>query len=158
MTRIAARAVQKITTFQTDTGEPMVFFQPGGLKIARRPEQEEQLHEEVARGRQLGLDVAMIPLDEASRLMPYLVTDGVRAAMHMRTDIYLEPVQVPIGYARASARLGATLLPHTLVEEILSEGAWSPAFVRRAGKSARPSWSMQPVPGSASWPRREVRQ
>jgi glycine/D-amino acid oxidase-like deaminating enzyme len=29
MTRIAARAAQKITTFQTDTGEPMVFFQPG---------------------------------------------------------------------------------------------------------------------------------
>ena len=122
MTRIAAKAVQKITTFQADTGEPMVFFQPGSLKIARRPEHEAQLHEEVARGRHLGLKVAMIPLDEATRLMPYLVTDGVRAVMHMRTDIYLEPVQVPIGYARASARLGATLLPHTPVEEILIEG------------------------------------
>jgi glycine/D-amino acid oxidase-like deaminating enzyme len=122
MTRIAARAVQKITTFEADTGEPMVFFQPGSLKIARRPEHEAQLHEEVARGRELGLDVAMISLDEAARLMPYLVTEGVRAVMHMRTDIYLEPVQVPIGYARASARLGATLLPHTPVEEILIEG------------------------------------
>ena len=122
MTCIAAKAVQKITTFQADTGEPMVFFQPGSLKIARRPEHEAQLHEEVARGRHLGLNVAMIPLDEATRLMPYLVTDGVRAVMHMRTDIYLEPVQVPIGYARASARLGATLLPHTPVEEILIEG------------------------------------
>jgi glycine/D-amino acid oxidase-like deaminating enzyme len=39
--------------------------------------------------------------------------------MHMRTDVYLEPVQVPIGYARASARLGATLLPNTPAEEIL---------------------------------------
>jgi glycine/D-amino acid oxidase-like deaminating enzyme len=42
--------------------------------------------------------------------------------MHMRSDVYLEPVQVPIGYARASRRLGATLLPHTPVEEILTEG------------------------------------
>ena len=42
--------------------------------------------------------------------------------MHMRSDVYLEPVQIPIGYARASGRLGATLLPHTPVEEILTEG------------------------------------
>jgi glycine/D-amino acid oxidase-like deaminating enzyme len=121
MTRIAARAVQKITTFQADTGEPMVFFQPGSLKVARRPDHEAQLHAEVQRGQQLGLDVALISLDEARRLMPYLVTDGVRAVMHLRSDIYLEPVQIPIGYARASARLGATLLAHTPVEEILTE-------------------------------------
>lgn len=122
MTRIAARAVQKIVTFQADTGEPMLFFQPGSLKIARRPEHEAQLHEEVQRGQQLGLDVGLISLDEARRLMPYLVTDGVRAVMHMRSDVYLEPVQIPIGYARASARLGATLLAHTPVEEILTDG------------------------------------
>jgi glycine/D-amino acid oxidase-like deaminating enzyme len=35
MTCIAAKAVQKITTFQADTGEPMVFFQPGSLKSNR---------------------------------------------------------------------------------------------------------------------------
>jgi glycine/D-amino acid oxidase-like deaminating enzyme len=50
------------------------------------------------------------------------VTDGVRAVMHMRTDIYLEPVQVPIGYARASARLGAKVLANTPSEEIVTEG------------------------------------
>ena len=51
MTRIAARGVKKIVDFQAETGEPMVFFQPGSLKIARRPEHEAQLHEEVERGR-----------------------------------------------------------------------------------------------------------
>ncbi len=121
MTRIAARGVEKITGFEVETGEKMVFFQPGSLKIARRPEHEAQLHDEVKRGKALGLDVAMISLDEARRLMPYLVTDGVRAVMHMRSDIYLEPVQVPIGYARASARLGARLLAHTPVSEIVVE-------------------------------------
>ena len=45
MTRIAARGVEKIMNFQAETGEPMVFFQPGSLKIARRPEHEAQLHE-----------------------------------------------------------------------------------------------------------------
>jgi glycine/D-amino acid oxidase-like deaminating enzyme len=122
MTRIAARAVKKIETFAADTGEPMVFFQPGSLKIARRPEHEAQLHEEVARGKRLGLDVALVTPEDAQRLMPYLATDGVRAAMHVRSDVYLEPVQIPAGYARASGRLGAALLPHTPVEEIVIEG------------------------------------
>lgn len=122
MTRIAARGVQKIVDFEAETGEPMVYYQPGSLKIARRPEHEAQLHEEVERGRQLGLDVALISLDEARTLMPYLVTDAVRAVMHMRSDVYLEPVQIPLGYARASARLGAVVLPHTPVEEILVNG------------------------------------
>jgi glycine/D-amino acid oxidase-like deaminating enzyme len=122
MTRISARGIRKIETFTADTGQPMVFFQPGSLKIARRPEHEAQLHEEVARGKRLGLDVVLVTPQDAQRLMPYLATDGVRAAMHVRSDIYLEPVQVPMGYARASGQLGAVLLPYTPVEEILTEG------------------------------------
>ena len=65
MTRIAARGVQKIIDFQVETGEPMVFVQPGSLKIARRPEHEAQLNDEVKQGTDLGLDVALISLDEA---------------------------------------------------------------------------------------------
>ena len=122
MTRIAARGVQKIVDFQAETGEPMVFVQPGSLKIARRPEHEAQLNDEVKQGTNLGLDVALISLDEARCLVPYLVTEGVRAVMHVRSDLYLEPVQVPLGYARASARLGATLLANTPAQEILTEG------------------------------------
>ena len=119
MTRIAALSVQMIERFEADTGEKLIFFQPGSLKIARRPEHEAQLHNEVARGQKLGLDVALITLEEAQRLMPYLCTEGVRAVMHMRTDVYLEPVQIPALYARAAGRLGAALLPNTRVEEIL---------------------------------------
>jgi glycine/D-amino acid oxidase-like deaminating enzyme len=122
MTRIAARGVEKIVNFEVETGEPIAFVQSGSLKIARRAEHEAQLHDEVKRGKELGLDVTMISPDAAQRLMPYLVTDGVRAVMHMRTDIYLEPVQVPAGYARASERLGATVLANTPVEEILTTG------------------------------------
>src|SRR5271154_1772340 len=60
MTRIAAKGVEKIAIFGAETGEPMVFFQPGSLKIARRSEHELQLHEEVERGTGIGLDVALI--------------------------------------------------------------------------------------------------
>ena len=158
MTRIAARGVQKIIDFQVETGEPMVFVQPGSLKIARRPEHEAQLNDEVNQGTNLGLDVALISLDEARCLMPYLVTEGIRAVMHMRTDLYLEPVQVPLGYARASARLGATLLANTPAQEILTEGGASPACARRAARYVPASWSTRGAPGSALWRRRSDRR
>ena len=158
MTRIAARAVQKIVDFQVETGEPIVFVQPGSLKIARRPEHEAQLNDEVKQGTNLGLDVALISLDEARCLVPYLVTEGVRAVMHVRSDLYLEPVQVPLGYARASARLGATLLANTPAQEILTEGG-GVAGVRTPRGEIRARIVVDAgAPGSALWRRRADRR
>src|SRR5437870_3767613 len=57
MTQLAAMAVKKIERFEVDTGQPLAFHQPGSLKIARLPAHEEQLREEVTRGKRLGLDV-----------------------------------------------------------------------------------------------------
>ncbi|MBV8914543.1 MAG: FAD-binding oxidoreductase [Acetobacteraceae bacterium] len=122
MTRIAAHSVRKIEDFRTETGEDLVFYQPGSLKVARRPEHALQLEDEVARGRRLGLDVAMISLEQARALMPFLRTDGVLAVMHMRTDVYLEPAQIPALYARACGRLGGTLLANTAVLGVETEG------------------------------------
>jgi glycine/D-amino acid oxidase-like deaminating enzyme len=121
MTRLAVMAVKKIERFEADTGQPLVFYQPGSLKIARRPEHEEQLREEAARGKQLGLDIDLITPEEAQRLMPFLQTKGIRAVTHMRTDVYLEPVQIPRGYVQACAALGATLLPDTRVTGVVTE-------------------------------------
>lgn len=122
MTSIAAEGVRRIERFTAETGEPMVFHQPGSLKVARRPEHADQLHEEAARGRRLGLDVVLLSPDEARELMPFLHTTGVTGVMHMRTDIYLEPRQVPEGYVRAAERLGAAVLPRTGVTALLIEG------------------------------------
>ena len=38
------------------------------------------------------------------------------------TDLYLEPSQIPDGYARAAERLGVQMLPHTLVTGIVLRG------------------------------------
>jgi glycine/D-amino acid oxidase-like deaminating enzyme len=39
-----------------------------------------------------------------------------------QSDLYLEPSQIPDGYARAAERLGARMLPHTLVSGIVLHG------------------------------------
>jgi glycine/D-amino acid oxidase-like deaminating enzyme len=121
LTRLAVRAVEKIGRFTEETGEPMVFHQPGSLTIARTPEHLEGLHARVARGKRFGCDIDMIAPEEARALMPFLHTKGVLGVCHMRTDLYLEPGQLPTGYARAAERLGAKLMPDTEVTGIVVE-------------------------------------
>jgi len=118
MTRLAMRAVKKIEKFQEETGEPLVCHQTGSLTIARLPEHEEQLRLEVERARPFKLGVQLISPGEAQRMMPFLETKGVRAVTYSPTDLYLEPVQIPLGYARAAERLGAVMLPNTMVTGI----------------------------------------
>jgi glycine/D-amino acid oxidase-like deaminating enzyme len=118
MTRLAMMAVNKIERFEAETGESITYHQSGSMKIARTADHEEQLRTEVARGRRLGLDIDFVSIDEALRKTPFLESTGIRAITYTPSDLYLEPVQIPAGYARAAARLGATLLPNTTVTAI----------------------------------------
>ena len=121
MMRLARRAVQKIERFTEETGQPLEFFQPGSMNIARLPRHAEMLRNAMPWGKQFGLDIDLITPEEARELMPFLHTKGVLAVSHMRSDVYLEPAQLPMGYALASQKLGATLLPHTRVTGIVTE-------------------------------------
>jgi glycine/D-amino acid oxidase-like deaminating enzyme len=118
MTALAKRAVRKIEGFKAETGEDIVFYQPGALKIARLPKHVEQLKGEVERGRRMGTGIEMISPAEASAKNPFLTTTGVLGVIYSPTDLYLEPSQIPNGYAKAAVKLGVSALPHTLVTGI----------------------------------------
>jgi glycine/D-amino acid oxidase-like deaminating enzyme len=122
MTRLAMRSVEKITQFAEETGEPMVYYQSGSVKIARQERNLPQIREELSEGKAVGLDIE--PLDEAGlrELTPFANPDGILGMWFTPSDLYLEPVQIPLGYANAAARLGAQLMPHTAVTAILREG------------------------------------
>jgi glycine/D-amino acid oxidase-like deaminating enzyme len=115
MTRLAVRSVEKIIRFTEETGEPLIFHQPGSINVARTPGHAAQLQKAVGYGKSLGLDIDLITPEQGHELMPFLHTQGILAMTHMRTDLYLEPSQIALGYARASEKLGATLLPNTTV-------------------------------------------
>ena len=57
MTQLARMAVEKIKNFTAETGEELVYFQSGSLRIARTAEHEQQLRRDVERGQKLGVDV-----------------------------------------------------------------------------------------------------
>src|SRR5262245_39554907 len=138
MTRLAMRSVEAVTRFADEVGEPLVFHRTGSMKIARLPAHVEQVRQEVARGRRLGVDIDLISPAEACRIVPFLESTGIRAISYTASDIYLEPSQLPLGYARAAEKLGAMLLEHTAVTGIDVSGGRITGVVTDRGRIAAP--------------------
>jgi glycine/D-amino acid oxidase-like deaminating enzyme len=114
--------VRKIESFERDTGEKLDFCQPGALKITRTEAHVAQLDRELARGRRMETGIERITPAEARAKNPFLETVGILAVNFVPSDLYLEPSQIPRLYARAAERLGATMLPHTLVTGVTLRG------------------------------------
>jgi 4-methylaminobutanoate oxidase (formaldehyde-forming) len=123
MVEVVKLAAEKLKRFSEDTGQPLAWTRSGSLKVARRPEDVAVLDSEHERGRRFGLDVELISPAAASRLNPFLWPEGVLAVMRIGDDLYFEPSQVAIGFARGAEARGATLLPHTAVTRVeIDEG------------------------------------
>jgi 4-methylaminobutanoate oxidase (formaldehyde-forming) len=121
MVRLLSRAAELIKRFSEETGQPLDWTQSGSLKVARRPEDVAVLEGEVARARRLGLDVELISPEQAHGLHPFLQPDGVLAVLRVGDDLYFDPAQVAVGFARAAESYGATTLPHTTVRRVQIE-------------------------------------
>ncbi len=118
MTRLIKVAAAAIPRFTEETGQPLDWVRSGSLKVARRTADAEVIEADIARGRRLGLDVEQITLVEAHRLNPFFETDGVAAVMRVGDDMYFDPAQVAVGFARGAAARGVTLLPGTAVTSV----------------------------------------
>jgi len=119
MINLIKLAAERIKRFTEDTGQPLDWVHPGSLKVARREQDAEVIESDIIRGRRLGLDVERISPQEAHRLNPFLEPEGVVAVMRVGDDMYFDPSQVAVGFARGAEALGATLLPHTSVTQVL---------------------------------------
>jgi glycine/D-amino acid oxidase-like deaminating enzyme len=121
MVQLVLQATRNLKRFTEDTGQPLEWTQSGSLKVARRPQDAKVIESDIERGRRLGLDVEGISPDEAHRLNPFLQPEGVLAVMRVGDDLYFDPSQVAIGFARGAEARGATLLPHTAVTRVQIE-------------------------------------
>src|SRR5215471_2690121 len=113
MTSLIKDACRKIEAFSEETGQPLDWVHSGSLKIARRPQDAEVIQADFERGQRMGLDVELISAEQASRLNPFLKPSGVVGVMRIGDDRYFDPAQVAVGFAKAAAAQGATLLPKT---------------------------------------------
>jgi glycine/D-amino acid oxidase-like deaminating enzyme len=156
LSAIGQLAIKKLMAFETDTGQPLEVFQPGSIKVARAPSDIQQIHDEVRRGKAMGVDVDYVTPDTAKRLAPWFAPSGALTMWHARGDIYLEPAELPLAYLAAfAARGGSVLQRHTVLDfesdrsgltgvitdrgrigsttVVLAAGAWTPVLAERAG-------------------------
>jgi glycine/D-amino acid oxidase-like deaminating enzyme len=144
--------------FTEETGQPLDWVHAGSLKIARRAEDAKVIAGDVARGRRMGLDLDEISPHEAHRLHPFLQPKGIAAAMHVGDDIYFNPPQVAVGFARAAEARGAALLPRTTVTRINIEGGKVTGVETDRGSiradvvvDAAGAWTRQMAEASGIW-------
>src|SRR5262245_40796175 len=133
MIELIKLAAKRIRGFTQDTGQPLDWVPSGSLKVARRDQDVAVIDDDVVRGRRLGLDVARISPEEAHRLNPFLEPDGVAAVMRVGDDMYFDPAQVAVGFARGAQARGATLLPHTTVTRVRIEKGPVPGVETNGG-------------------------
>lgn len=138
MTRLAMLSVRQIERFGEETGEPLDFQQSGSLKIARTPADAGRVRADADAARALGLEVELLSPEAAARLSPFLRPVGIETVAHIPSDLYLEPGQLPRAYLRAAERLGASLLPRTSVEGIVSRNGAVERVVTDRGEIAAP--------------------
>ena len=116
-------AAERIKHFTEDTGQPLDWVHSGSLKVARREQDAEVIESDITRGRRLGLDLERISPPEAHRLNPFLEPEGVVAVMRVGDDMYFDPSQIAVGFARGAEARGTTLLPHTAVTQIVIDNS-----------------------------------
>ena len=138
MTRLAWQAIEKFERFTDETGEPLEFFQPGSLTVARTPEHAAVIRGAAEMASHLGLDVREVSPQEAHEMMPLLQPRGIVAVGYVRKDMYMEPAQLAVAYARAAQRHGTILLPNTEVQEIVVENGAVSRVVTTRGEIRAP--------------------
>lgn len=138
LSRIAIRGVEKIASFTAETGEALTFQRGGSIKLARTAADAEQVRREVVTGKEMGVEIDLISPAEARRLAPWLQAEKAHALWYTPSDLYLEPGQLPLAYARAAERLGATLVPQTAVTAIVSRAGAVERVVTDRGEIRTP--------------------
>ncbi|MBS1860346.1 MAG: FAD-binding oxidoreductase [Actinobacteria bacterium] len=163
---IARLAVAKLLAFEEETGVPLRVHRSGSIKVARADADEAQIHEEVRRARENGLELDQISPERAHRLAPWFNPANAKAMWFAPGDTYMEPGDLPSAYVTAFRAGGGSVREHAEVTAIGSDaggvtgvecrggarietgavviaaGAWSPVVAALAD-AAVPLWPVR---------------
>jgi 4-methylaminobutanoate oxidase (formaldehyde-forming) len=115
LTRALTYSLELFERFRDETGCSAGFQQVGSLKIALDAARVQEMEDNIALGRKLGIDIDFITPERAQTLAPGLRLDGVHAITFAPRDGFVQPHLAAVGLATAAHRLGVTLRTHTRV-------------------------------------------
>ena len=159
LSRALTYSLELFENFEWETGCSAGFHQVGSLKLALDDARIQEMEDNIALGRKLGIEIDFITPEQAQELVPILHLDGVKAITFAPRDGFVNPYLTTVGLATAAHRLGVTLRTHTRVTG-LTLGSHGEHLVHTAAGDIRTpvvvdaagAWARAPRPGS--WPAR----
>ena len=119
---IARHGIEKLVGFEEETGVPLQVNQSGSVKVARSESDEAQIHDEVERAKQMGVELDYVTPEQARQLAPWFDPGSARAMWFAPGDTYLEPGDVPRAFVAAFRLAGGEVREHAEVVAIGRDG------------------------------------
>ncbi|MBI1773852.1 MAG: GcvT family protein [Proteobacteria bacterium] len=108
------------------SGQSCSIHVTGGILLAGTPERLDFLKMTVARGRYLGLNMEMIPVEECKRRFPMLESKYFLGGLYNDHDAHADPWGVTNAYAAVARMQGAEIYKQTRVSALdqRADGTW----------------------------------
>lgn len=107
-----ARSLKVFENFRELFDQEIDLHQDGYLFLLSTPEELKLFEHSVVEQHKLGVPSGMISVEEARERSPLINTEGLIGAAFSPTDGHCTPESVVLGYATATRRHGAVLIPH----------------------------------------------
>ena len=109
------------------TGQSCGLHVPGGLMLAGDRERMDWMRMAVARGSYLGMDLSIISIEEAVRMVPFIDASQFIGALWDPVEGHVDPYGVTHAYAKAARMGGAEIYLKTKVEALAQrpDGSWT---------------------------------
>ncbi len=119
---LAQAAVRRWERLAEELDADIEYRQDGNLRLARTPEEANQIQQMVAQQRALGLELDFLPDNQAVREVAPALSQAVLAASFCPTDGHANPIATVQAYGKAAERAGAQMLFQTTVTRIVASG------------------------------------
>jgi 4-methylaminobutanoate oxidase (formaldehyde-forming) len=121
LTRMMMYGVSLYRRLRDETGVDPSWHEVGSLRLASTRARYEELHRQAGWAKTFGLPLELIGADEARRLFPLMTTDGVKGAVWLPTDGWLDPSGLAQALAAGARQRGASVRTQTRVVAISTE-------------------------------------
>ena len=120
-TRMLMDGVQIVAELE-ERANVEIFVQTGSLRVAQTDERAGEIRDLVEMGRGIDFDIDHLPIEEVSRLLPYMRTDDLVDACYCPTDGHLQPSELAVAYHKVGKRHGAGYQTNCPVTGVLLDG------------------------------------
>jgi 4-methylaminobutanoate oxidase (formaldehyde-forming) len=122
LTRLMQNSVAVFDRLEAETGQAIAWKKVGSLRLASSPERWSEIRRSMGQAKSFGVECHAISADEAARMFPFIVKEGIEGAAFIPGDGYIDPYSLTMAYAKGARMNGARMEEGVCVVEILRQG------------------------------------